>query len=191
MRGSTMLSASGKRGREARRHAVLGDAADAARHHRVGVGVRDQGAARPRCGPPVRAQDAGDEVGERALAVAGRRRRRRRSRRREPRGRRRAAACRHGPAVSTPSRLSSTSPSAASGRPGGTISWPHISLAISADVVVRGRLDMPGDPAVAQHHAAVGQRADLVELVRDEDDAEALARPSPAAPRRGRRPRRA
>ena len=37
-----------------------------------------------------------------------------------------------------------------------------------------GVVDVAGDAAVAQHHAAMGQRAHLVELVRDEDDAEPL-----------------
>ena len=35
---------------------------------------------------------------------------------------------------------------------------------------------MAGDAAMPQHHAAMGQRPDLVELVRDEDDAEPLGR---------------
>ena len=39
-----------------------------------------------------------------------------------------------------------------------------------------GVVDMAGDAAVAQHHAAMRQRAHLVELVRDEDDADALRR---------------
>ena len=39
-----------------------------------------------------------------------------------------------------------------------------------------GHRRLAGDAAVAQHHAAVGERPHLVELVRDEDDAEPLRR---------------
>ncbi len=100
-----------------------------------------------------------------------------------------AAACRHGPMSRRRRAPARRRPWSRPARTGGTISWPHISRAISADDGRAGVVDLAGDAAVAQHHAAMRQRAHLVQLVRDEDDAEALAPPWRAAPRTGRRPR--
>ena len=83
--------------------------------------------------------------------------------------------------VEMPSRVSTAAPGVDGPLAGGTISWPHISCAISADVRVGRIVDAAGDPAMPQHRAAMRERPHLVQLVRDEDDAEALAPPSSAA----------
>ena len=139
--------------------------------------------------PSLGREHARDHVGQRLLAVAGDAGDADDLAAAHGEATRREAACRHGPR----SRRRRASARLAPGVEAGRDRRHDLVAAHQPRHLGRrgrpGSLDMAGDAAVAQHDAAMGQRAHLVELVRDEDDAEALARPWPAAPRTGRRPR--